>query len=481
MYQYRYTSLSLRSTLCVFATIPLETCHKLHITRMKWVGNLDVMSPSGGDFNAKVASRSDISGSDMDFLEDSGIAFHRGMSSPRENLHGRLLIDFCMRTSLLLGTGRLLGDMTASPTYFRGSSASRLDHFAMDRCTLARATGCTIQQDRYDSDHKPLVLGLNFSAPAATADVPVGPPGLPLPKLHWDGSKKEDYVPHLRASGTALAECERMVSAGDPAAAFAKLGGVLIDAARAAGCKHVSGSRPSRGMRRDKPYFDQECQRMRAQFRYAMRHDPESVRILARRFSTTIRRKCRQQRQQQTPALLCHLRSNHKCFWQKLNPVGGALPAALANHSAWEAFHQGLCAPPTVNLQPSSVQRPCTIPSSPVLDADITEREVELALPKLSNGKAVGGAGWPAELLRYAAHYVTMEDGSRHKVWVLAPLLTRFLNRCFRAGVLPPCISSALVTPIHKKGCTLDAAHSCGRAPLPAVHHHSQQKAGGVV
>ena len=138
---------------------------------------------------------------------------------------------------------------------------------------------------------------------------------------------------------------------------------------------------------------------MRAQFRYAMRHDPESVRILARRFSTTIRRKCRQYRQRQIPALLRHLRSNHECFWQKLNPVGGALPAALANHSAWEAFHQGLCAPPTVNLQPPSVQHPCTIPSSAALDADITEREVELALPKLSNGKAVGGAGWPAELL----------------------------------------------------------------------------------
>ena len=92
------------------------------------------------------------------------------------------------------------------------------------------------------------------------------------------GPKRKIYVSHLRASGTALAECERMVSAGVLAAAFAKLGGVLIDAARAAGCKHVSGSRPSRGMRRDKPYFDQECRRMRAQFRYAMRHDPESVR-----------------------------------------------------------------------------------------------------------------------------------------------------------------------------------------------------------
>ena len=52
-----------------------------------------------------------------------------------------------------------------------------------------------------------------------------------------------------------------------------------------------------------------------------------------------------------------------------------------------------------------------------------------------------------------------MEDGSRHKVWILAPLLTRFLNCCFCAGALPACISSALVTPIHKKGCTLDAAN----------------------
>ena len=44
-------------------------------------------------------------------------------------------------------------------------------------------------------------------------------------------------------------------------------------------------------------------------------------------------------------------------------------------------------------------------------------------------------------------------------VLLLSPLLTRFLNHCFCAGALPSCISSALVTPIHKKGCTLDAAN----------------------
>ncbi len=37
------------------------------------------------------------------------------------------------------------------------------------------------------------------------------------------------------------------------------------------------------------------------------------------------------------------------------------------------------------------------------LDEVISQAEVERALPKLSNGKATGRAGWPAELFRYAA------------------------------------------------------------------------------
>ena len=46
----------------------------------------------------------------------------------------------------------------------------------------------------------------------------------------------------------------------------------------------------------------------------------------------------------------------------------------------------------------------------------ITQAEVEKALPKLSNGKATGRAGWPAELLRHAAYHVTLDNGRRVKV-----------------------------------------------------------------
>ena len=93
------------------------------------------------------------------------------------------------------------------------------------------------------------------------------------------------------------------------------------------------------------------------------------------------------------------------------------------------------------------------------LDASITQAEVEKALPKLSNGKAAGNAGWLAGLLRHASYHVQLEDGRRVKVWMLAPILTAFLNACFVQGRLPACVSSALVNPVHKKGAVADTAN----------------------
>ncbi|KAK9827146.1 hypothetical protein WJX74_008106 [Apatococcus lobatus] len=192
-----------------------------------------------------------------------------------------------------------------------------------------------------------------------------------------------------------------------------------------------------------------------------MRHDLGlSVRVLARPFSAVIRRKCRQYRQRQTPFLLRHLRSNHKIFWQKFNSHDSTLPPPLQTHSAWAAFHEKLCAPPTVSLQldPHATAPQHSLPVQD-LEAPITQREVERTLAKLPNGRATGQAGWPAELLRYAAYYTEAEAGHRFKVWMLAPLLTNFLNACFRHGQLPACISSAIVTPVHKKACRLDPSN----------------------
>lgn len=419
----------------------------------------------GGDFNAKVAGLDDVLDADREFLEDCALSCHRGSSHPAVNLHGQLLIDLCLSTSLLLGTGRLRGDTDAPATFSRGGAGSRLDHFIMDRCTLARASLSQVHAQRYDSDHKPIVLSVPIppaaNAAAAAAAVP-DQPGQPIPSLRWDGARTEKYVECMKdqACTSAIAECQRLVDTDQLEAAFHKLGATMVGAAVSAGCKRTAGSMKPGGPGRDKPYFDQECRALRSKFRYAMRHDPETVRVLARRFQTVIRRKCRQYRQQQTPALLRNLRSNRKEFWRKLNSHDGALPASLTKHSAWTAFHSNLCAPPATRLQPAACSA-SSAPSSPpvdALEANISQVEVERALSRLSNGKAGAQAGWPAELLRYAAYHVDL-DGRRVKVWMLAPLLASLLNACFVKGKLPACISSGLVTPIHKKGCTLDPAN----------------------
>ena len=86
------------------------------------------------------------------------------------------------------------------------------------------------------------------------------------------------------------------------------------------------------------------------------------------------------------------------------------------------------------------------------------KQEGELALPMLSNGKAVGGAGWPAKLLQYSAQYVIMDDGDRHKVRILGLPLTRLLTAFVLVHCCPsfPQRSSLLS---KRRGCTLDAVH----------------------
>ena len=225
---------------------------------------------------------------------------------------------------------------------------------------------------------------------------------------------------------------------------------VLVEAAKAAGCKHDPAGSPLRCMQRGKPYFDPECRRMQARFRNAMKTGPQHVRVLARQFYTTSRRRCRQHRQWQTQlSFATCVALTSASGRSSMSIASGALPAALARYAAWDTFHHNICAPPAV-LQPPMNPSRSTYSPSPALEAAITQQEIELALPKLLNGKAVGGAGRPAELLENRADRVSMDVGSRDKVWILGPL--RWLHQ-----PLLPC-------------CGIAALHLMG-----ACHSHSQR------
>ena len=185
-----------------------------------------------------------------------------------------------------------------------------------------------------------------------------------------------------------------------------------------------------------------------------MKMDPETGHVLARRYTTQFRSKCREYLQRQIPAIkqLC---SNDKGFWRRFNARDVSLPATLAHHAPWQSFHTKLCVPPSQPMAPSPPAQPPP-PSASAINGPILETEVLQALQSLHNSKVCGKDGWPAELLRYATYHAASDDGPPVKVWLLAPLLTAMLDALFQAGRAPTGKTSAFVMPIHKKGNDLD-------------------------
>ena len=110
-----------------------------------------------------------------------------------------------------------------------------------------------------------------------------------------------------------------------------------------------------------------------------------------------------------------------------------------------------------VSLRPNSPSRPSSMPS-------LNDWEVEISRWRLrrpcQSSQMARRQVWPGGLLsccgiRLTTLRVRMAAGKR---W-LAPLIADILNVCFIHGRVPASISSGLVTPIHKKGCTLDPAN----------------------
>ena len=157
-----------------------------------------------------------------------------------------------MATSTLLGTGRIPGDAHAAATFSRGSSASRLDHFVMDKAIISTALTSEVVLHRHDSDHKPLTLAFPCPPAAATACLVSSlphVPSVPVPILSWDGAKKGKYVQQMKGCHAALEECHSKVHADQLDSAFQQLGDIMVEAASEAGCKRSSGSRAAKGSR----------------------------------------------------------------------------------------------------------------------------------------------------------------------------------------------------------------------------------------
>ena len=83
----------------------------------------------------------------------------------------------------------------------------------------------------------------------------------------------------MKERRASLDECHSKLHANQLDSAFHQLGSIMVEVASEAGCRKSSGAKVAKG-NRGKPYFDRECRELRAKFRWAMRHDVDSVKLL---------------------------------------------------------------------------------------------------------------------------------------------------------------------------------------------------------
>ena len=147
----------------------------------------------GDDFNARVGTLLDPWAA----LLGEGIPAHRQQADPHVNGHGRLLIQACEDSAMVLCTSRAPSDIPApaSFTSYAQAGTSRVDHFLVSGSLFSDIQSCTVAPARPDSDHAPLVMSINIDC--GTPDTWPNPASR-LRTWRWESTKQAAYADETR-------------------------------------------------------------------------------------------------------------------------------------------------------------------------------------------------------------------------------------------------------------------------------------------
>jgi hypothetical protein len=311
-----------------------------------------------------------------------------------------------------------------------------------------------VQSEVRGSDHFQIATKLSLAVSHPTHVHQDGHSGRVIRAIDWQRVLRIPYVASLERATTRLNECIHMANEGHLAQALDGLSEVVVNSATEAGM-------PLRVRRKGqdrfrKPFFNEECQRLKREWRRAGRqygYQFEDVRLLERKYHSYVRSQKRAWLLAQLQDRLNMFHVNPRRFWQLFrgSPVG--LPIPLLSHGAWDTFMKNLVGVgPSRNVVDHTTLSPVAYPPvndrGEISDQAFTLVEVEQGLIKLKDGRSYGFQGYPAELLQKAQRPLE-QDGTLNS-HVLAPTLLAVLNGMFVSGSIPKGHNVLKVTPVLK-------------------------------
>jgi hypothetical protein len=186
---------------------------------------------------------------------------------------GCQLVKLAEQTELVICTGRVSGDLDAPPTYraTARTSATRPDHILVSSLLHDCIQSVTVATELKGSDHYSITT--LFALPMLSTTLSdTSHLGVPLRQVHWKGGCRLDYVHHLELAAPTLGCCTDLALAGHVEQAMDTLSQVLVRAAHAADMRMYTVRLGSQARPRPhQPFYDQECVRLKRDWRRAGR------------------------------------------------------------------------------------------------------------------------------------------------------------------------------------------------------------------
>ena len=240
----------LKALTIAFVNIPPQgSRQRVDLTLGQRFGDLQrqalLASPQGQYYNCRGLARvADLSDEHIPILSP------RGFSDPQVKLHGRKLLSFCQASDFYLSTGRTPGNLAGQASFQARSKTQvlRLNHLVAAHANTFDLLHSCIDESRYESDHYPINLSIALSRIEA---IEAQHDGQVIGKYQWNQDKRllyEDLLLSVKLDGNdGSTKAQSFVSQ-------------ICCAAERAGMPRFLVTGKS-GIH--KPFFDQQCLRMK--------------------------------------------------------------------------------------------------------------------------------------------------------------------------------------------------------------------------